>query len=35
MEQRRRFGKFTERFLLPEDADADAVSATCQDGWSA
>jgi HSP20 family protein len=32
MEQRRRFGKFTGRFLLPEDANADAVSAACQDG---
>jgi len=32
MEQRRRFGKFAGRFLLPEDADAEAVSAACQDG---
>lgn len=32
MEQRRRFGKFTGRFLLPENANADAVSAACQDG---
>ena len=29
MEQRRRFGKFTGRFLLPESANADAVSAVC------
>ncbi|RHN50842.1 putative small heat shock protein HSP20 [Medicago truncatula] len=32
MEQRRRFGKFTGRFLLPQDANAEAVSAACQDG---
>lgn len=32
MDQRRRFGKFSGRFLLPENANADAVSAVCRDG---
>lgn len=32
MEQRRMFGKFSGRFLLPENANADAVSAVCRDG---
>nr|WLR90806.1 HSP17.6II [Selenicereus monacanthus] len=28
----RRMGKFMRRFVLPENADTDAVSAVCQDG---
>jgi HSP20 family protein len=28
----RRFGKFMRKFVLPENANTDAVSAVCQDG---